>query len=79
MTRINPQRLFHCVSERDEFGWPKLTTKAMDIELRAACVPETTRDTIIKELDPQNVGEVNLILDRFLLFADNFDIINPYS
>ena len=51
----------------------------MDIELRAACVPESTRDTIIKELDPQNVGEVNFILDTFLLFAGNFYIINPYS
>ncbi|KAL5256938.1 hypothetical protein ACHWQZ_G012015 [Mnemiopsis leidyi] len=61
------KRLFHCVSERDEFGWPKLTTKAMDIELRAACVPETTRTTIIKELDPQNVGEITIF--DFILFT----------
>ena len=56
----NLQRLFHCVSERDEFGWPKLTSKAMEIELRAACVPESTRNKIIKELDPEHVGEVRL-------------------
>ena len=54
------QRLFHCVSERDVFGWPKLTTTAMEIELLAACVPESTRVKIIKELDPDDMGEVGL-------------------
>ena len=54
------QRLFHCVCERDEMGWPKLTTLALDIELRAYCVPENTRNRIIKELDPENRGEVRM-------------------
>ncbi|XP_063674291.1 uncharacterized protein LOC134811421 isoform X3 [Bolinopsis microptera] len=61
------KRLFHCVSERDVFGWPKLTTTAMEIELLAACVPESTRVKIIKELDPDEVGEISIF--DFILFT----------
>ena len=53
------KRLFHCVSEIDDFGWPRLTAVAIDIELRAASVPEETRARLLKELDPMDKGEVS--------------------
>lgn len=60
------KRLFHCVSEKDDFGWPRLTTKALDIELRAGGLNEDTRNKFIDALDPEKKG--NMTIFDFIIF-----------
>ena len=43
----------------------------MDIELRAACVPEEMRIRLIGELDPKKTGEVNSIVAHLPAYLVN--------